>query len=100
MRRYGVALCLHDMESASTGQQRVGPFVYVRFHGPRRYSGRYADEYLSGWAEWLRQQVTTGVPVYAYFNNDVGGDAPRDALRLRHMMDHEIHVAVRNPLLS
>ena len=31
------------------------------------------------WAEWLPVCVRTDVPIYAYFNNDIGGHAPRDA---------------------
>jgi uncharacterized protein YecE (DUF72 family) len=26
--------------------------------------------------------------VYAYFNNDIGGHAPRDALRFRQLLGH------------
>jgi uncharacterized protein YecE (DUF72 family) len=29
-----------------------------------------------------------GCDVYAYFNNDVGGHAPRNALTLRRMLNH------------
>ena len=42
------------------------------------------DETLEGWAEWLARHIRKGIPVYAYFNNDVGGHAPRDAKRLRN----------------
>jgi uncharacterized protein YecE (DUF72 family) len=61
----------------------VGPFVYVRFHGPAKNSGRYSDDVLEQWGEWLAEAVRQGRSVYAYFNNDVGGHAPRDADRLR-----------------
>ena len=37
----GVSLCLHDMEGAATGLRLVGPAVYLRFHGPAKYRGRY-----------------------------------------------------------
>src|SRR5688572_6733391 len=33
LERYGVARCVHDMKGSATGMERVGPFVYVRFHG-------------------------------------------------------------------
>ena len=78
----GIALCLHDMAGSATGRTRIGPFVYVRFHGPTRYGGRYDDETLDGWAEWMRARLDEGTPVFAFFNNDVGGHAPRDAARL------------------
>ena len=78
-----IALCLHDMTGSASGRLRVGPFIYVRFHGTTRYGGRYDDEAIESWAEWLAPHVRGGVPVYAYFNNDAGGHAPRDATRLR-----------------
>ena len=71
----------------ATGKERAGPFVYVRFHGATgKYGGRYSDNRLRPWAEWLDAQRETGCDVYAYFNNDVGGHAPRNALTLRGMM--------------
>jgi uncharacterized protein YecE (DUF72 family) len=81
----GVALCLHDMRGSATGRLRVGPFVYVRFHGVTRYGGRYDDDRLASWAAWLDGEHRAGRDVFAYFNNDVGGHAPRDAARLRAM---------------
>jgi uncharacterized protein YecE (DUF72 family) len=86
LTRYGVALCLHDMAGSSTERIAIGPFVYVRFHGPKKYSGRYEDRALDGWGTWLASQLREGRPVYAYFNNDSGGHAPRDARRLRSLV--------------
>ena len=40
LRRHKVTLCLHDMAGSSTGQHLIGPFVYLRLHGPQRYAGR------------------------------------------------------------
>jgi len=83
LQRHRVALCLHDMKGSASERLAIGPFVYVRFHGTTRYGGRYDDETLESWADWLAPRITDGVAVYAYFNNDVGGHAPRDAARLR-----------------
>jgi uncharacterized protein YecE (DUF72 family) len=55
----------------------------VRFHGAQKYSGRYSDATLESWAEWLAARAREGLAVYAYFNNDTGGHAPRDAARLK-----------------
>ena len=83
LERHRVSLCLHDMRDSASGRLRIGPIVYVRFHGPSgRYHGGYSSEALQSWADWLRVQLDGGVDVYAYFNNDVGGHAPRDALTL------------------
>ena len=87
LERHRVSLCLHDMPGSATGRLRVGPCVYVRFHGASgRYDGSYPDEHLANWADWLQQQARAGADVYAYFNNDVGGHAPRNALVLRRQM--------------
>jgi uncharacterized protein YecE (DUF72 family) len=87
LRKHGVALCLHDMQGSSTGKNTVGPFIYVRFHfGTQKYGGRYDEGRLDEWAEWLAGQARAGLRVFAYFNNDTGGHAPRDAVRLRSMI--------------
>jgi uncharacterized protein YecE (DUF72 family) len=88
MERHGVGLCLHDMRGSATGLLRVGPLVYLRFHGSSgRYDGSYPEDRLEPWAAWLSEQAASGVSGYAYFNNDVGGHAPRDALALRRLLE-------------
>jgi uncharacterized protein YecE (DUF72 family) len=87
LRRYKVAMCLHDMDGSASERILVGPFVYVRFHhGTKKYGGRYSDARLDDWAEWLSAHAGEGLDVFAYFNNDAGGHAPRDAVRLRQRM--------------
>ena len=82
-----VALCLHDMRGSESPRRAIGPFVYVRFHGSgAKYGGRYPDEQLSEWARWIRGCLAKQRDVFAYFNNDWGGHAPRDATRLRELM--------------
>jgi uncharacterized protein YecE (DUF72 family) len=88
LEQYGVARCVHDMQGSATGQERVGPFVYVRFHGPTgTYQGGYARSRLDRWASWLAAERRAGAEVFAYFNNDVGGHAPRDAMTLKHLLE-------------
>jgi len=82
---HGASLCLHDMEGAATGLRLVGPAVYIRFHGPTKYHGTYASDALAVPAAWCAERLAEGVPVYAYFNNDAGGHAPRDAARFREL---------------
>jgi uncharacterized protein YecE (DUF72 family) len=88
LMRHGVSLCLHDMRGSATARERVGPIAYVRFHGAGgHYSGGYPDDRLRAWAEWLNVQRAAGADVYVYFNNDVGGHAPRDAATLRRFLE-------------
>jgi uncharacterized protein YecE (DUF72 family) len=96
LEKHRVALCLHDMAGSASGKILVGPFVYVRFHGPSKYSGRYPDDVLERWADWLASAAADGRAVYAYFNNDVGGHAPRDAVRLREAVG--LRVGASSPL--
>jgi uncharacterized protein YecE (DUF72 family) len=88
LEQRGVAMCLHDMPGSATERERVGPFVYARFHGATgRYGGGYPRDRLARWAEWLNKQRDEGIDVYAYFNNDIGGYAPRDAVTLRRVLE-------------
>ena len=83
----GVGLCLHDMAGSAPSPDRVGPLVYVRFHGSgARYGGRYTSQRLTAWAERMARWSADGWPVWAYFNNDIGGHAVRDADRLRSLL--------------
>lgn len=86
LQRYRFALCVHDMAGCPAPLTVAGPFVYLRLHGPERYAGRYPDALLARWADWLSTRRAAGQDLYVYFNNDVGGHAPRDAVRLREML--------------
>jgi uncharacterized protein YecE (DUF72 family) len=66
--------------------QRVvtGGAAYVRFHGLRAgYAYDYTDADLRPWVRWLRKQQDG----FAFFNNDVGGHAVKNACRLRELLD-------------
>lgn len=82
----GIALCVHDMAGSEPPPRPAGPFVYVRFHGAgQRYGGRYPSQRLTAWADRIARWTDAGLTVWAYFNNDIGGHAPRDADRLRRL---------------
>jgi uncharacterized protein YecE (DUF72 family) len=84
------------MQGSATERTNVGPFVYVRFHhGTTKYGGRYSDERLDDWAEWLAARIAGGLDVFAYFNNDTGGHAPRDAVRLRDRIHGRLEAIAR-----
>ncbi|MCC3302259.1 DUF72 domain-containing protein [Arthrobacter sp. zg-Y895] len=66
----------------------TAPFVYVRLHGPnpeQLYVDSYTEEDLQWWAARIREWDAAGKDVYAYFNNDLGGHAVRNAWRLREL---------------
>lgn len=87
LERHGASFCAHDFPGVATPRRALGPVAYVRFHGGAgRYWGRYAEETLLGWADWMVEQARSGRPVWAYFNNDTEAAAIHDAQTLRAMV--------------
>jgi uncharacterized protein YecE (DUF72 family) len=88
LRRRHVSFCIHDMTKLATPVLATGPIAYLRFHGSgARYGGSYSDEMLRDWAARIRALSHDVQSVWCYFNNDIGGHAPRNALALREMLE-------------
>jgi uncharacterized protein YecE (DUF72 family) len=97
----GVAICLHDKPGSAFDDVAVGPFVYVRFHGPTgRYGGCYTDEALSAWAAKLTGAHRRDRDVFAYFNNDIDGFAVQNAQTLRRLTGAKSAPEVRSSNLT
>jgi uncharacterized protein YecE (DUF72 family) len=87
LERYGASFCAHDMPGSQSPDLAVGPVAYVRFHGGEgKYWGRYSDEALLRWTDWMMAEARRGREVWAYFNNDIDGHAIHDALTLKAML--------------
>jgi uncharacterized protein YecE (DUF72 family) len=83
----GLSFCAHDMPGLATPRWASGPIAYVRFHGGTdKYVGRYSDEALLAWTDWIVGQAGRGRDIWCYFNNDIHGHAIHDALTLRAMV--------------
>jgi uncharacterized protein YecE (DUF72 family) len=75
------------MKGSATERIAVGSAAYVRFHGGAgKYWGRYSDERLVDWADWIVGQAGSGRSVWCYFNNDIHGHAIDDAQTLKSML--------------
>ena len=62
--------------------------VYVRLHGyPRTYASEYGSRGLRPWVERIEDWLAQDLDVYVFFDNDIGGAAPRDALLLQRLID-------------
>jgi uncharacterized protein YecE (DUF72 family) len=86
---HGAAFCEHDQVEVPP-PRLTGGFRYVRFHGAAgRYAGRYGADALRGPAQSYLASASRGVPVFVYFNNDLGGHAVRDALDLLALVSAE-----------
>lgn len=87
LARRRAALCLHDMPGSESPRRTTAPFVYIRYHGTgAHHGGRYPARMLRKEAVWIGARLQSGLDVCAYFNNDAGGYAPRDALRLKELV--------------
>jgi uncharacterized protein YecE (DUF72 family) len=88
LSEHGVALVVGDRPGAP-GPARPEPtagFAFVRFHyGRRGLRGNYSRAELAEWASVLRSWATRG-DVYAYFNNDWEGFAPRNASTMQELL--------------
>ncbi len=61
----------------------TGPIRYVRLHGDQElYASGYTERALDEWAERCRAWAASGQDVFVYFDNDMKGFAPRDAMAL------------------
>lgn len=58
-------------------------FMYVRLHGAEAlYASGYDDTSLDAWAARVAAWTSSKLDVFVYFDNDVKGYAPHDAMRL------------------
>ncbi|HYD18694.1 MAG TPA: DUF72 domain-containing protein [Patescibacteria group bacterium] len=59
--------------------------LYIRFHGREKwYRYNYSNKELSDWAQKIR--ASGAKRVWAYFNNDFGGYAPKNARSLERLL--------------
>ncbi|HZQ18388.1 MAG TPA: DUF72 domain-containing protein [Terriglobales bacterium] len=87
LQRNNIALCLHDWRSADWARELTADFAYIRFHGTNgKYAGNYPEHMLQHWAEQIHSWGERLSQVFAYFNNDIGGHAIRNAKSLRAML--------------
>ena len=84
LREHGVAFVVYDLAGEQLPRKVTAGHAYVRLHGPSKdsYHGSYGDAALDDWARTVSRWTSDGVDVELYFDNDHGGNAPRDALRL------------------
>jgi uncharacterized protein YecE (DUF72 family) len=84
LRKHGVACVLADTAGRwPRVEEDTGAVRYVRLHGDQElYASGYTDRALDDWAVRLRAWAAAGQDVFVYFDNDLKGYAPRDAMAL------------------
>ena len=89
LERHRAAYCVMSGAGLPCVLRATAGTVYVRLHGPDQgamYAGSYADDDLRWWADRTREWEHQGREVFVYFNNDGGGNAVRNADRLRELL--------------
>jgi uncharacterized protein YecE (DUF72 family) len=80
LEEHGAALCWADRRGPLTPERAAADWGYVRFHGGRAVPRPcYGPEALEAWVGRVRAGWPPDADVFAYFNNDHNGCAPRDA---------------------
>jgi uncharacterized protein YecE (DUF72 family) len=84
LRDHGVACVVADTAGRWPKVLEVtSDFVYVRLHGDRElYASGYSPGALDEWAARCLAWAADGLDVYVYFDNDIKGFAPHDAMAL------------------
>ncbi len=80
----GAALVWADRPGTRVRLPATGGWAYVRFHQGRLGAPGYPREKLRRWADRIAALDVS--EAFAYFNNDTGGAAVRDATTLRELL--------------
>jgi uncharacterized protein YecE (DUF72 family) len=82
LKQHNAAWVSADSSRYYNAVRQTADFSYFRFHGPEGlYSSGYSDEQLGQWAKIVQESLEIG-DAYCFFNNDFGGFAVKDAVRL------------------
>ena len=89
LRSLGLGFCISDTGGRYPYREAVtADFAYIRLHGPTSlYSSCYSDSELDHWAEKI---IAMDCDTYVYFDNDVAGYAPQNALTLKRFMEQPL----------
>lgn len=91
LTRHNAGYCIFDLAGYLSPVKVTADFSYIRLHGPGgKYQGSYSDAALETWATKIRGWSETLAAIYVYFDNDDSGYAPRDALRLKSLLDADL----------
>ncbi len=93
LEKHGAAYVVMSGAGLPCVLKATAKFVYVRLHGPdpdAMYGGSYSADDLRWWAERVGEWAGQGRDVLVYFNNDLGGNAVRNARDLRAALGESI----------
>jgi uncharacterized protein YecE (DUF72 family) len=102
LERRGAALCWADrLGRPLTPLWRTAEWGYVRFHeGAAHPWPSYGDQALRGWVQRISETWSGDRDAYAYFNNDPGGAAVRNAVRFAELAQASGRAVTHTPALA
>jgi uncharacterized protein YecE (DUF72 family) len=83
---HGAALCIPVGGRVHPDHITTASFTYIRMHRGQEPEGGFTGAELKTWAARVQALESAGKDAYVYFNNDWGGFAIRDALRLAELL--------------
>ncbi len=86
LKEENCALCMADWPPFVDELPLTADFTYIRRHGHGTYGADYSRQELSHDAQRIRDYMKKGRDVYIYFNNDISGFAPKNALELMDIL--------------
>lgn len=87
---HGIANCQSDAADWPLWNAVTGDLVYIRLHGhTRTYASRYSTASLQQWATAVSRWRREGRSVHVYFDNTGEGAAPKDAMKLRSLIEED-----------
>lgn len=87
LARHGATAVISHAADWPMWEAVTSELVYVRLHGsPRTYASEYGPTGLRPWATRIEGWTAEGRETYVFFDNDIDGAAPRDAMALMEML--------------
>jgi len=88
LKEQEMTFCFADYPSGFPEPSDEFSYIYIRRHGPsgQAYRGCYSEEQLKELSARVKSWLSQGKDVYVYFNNDIGGYAPKNALYLKELI--------------
>lgn len=88
LKEYKIGLVISQSDRYPYLEAYTAKNVYYRFHGPKQmYTSDYSDAMLREYAMKFKALIAKGHIIWAFFNNDLGGYAFRNAIELNKMME-------------
>ena len=83
LEKCGFVNCISDAGRFERWDAVTAKAVYVRLHGkPRTYADSYSSHELATWAKKIEKWTSEKREVFVFFDNDIEGAAPQNALTL------------------